>query len=120
MTLKELSDALLSAGVATGASIIRVIFVPQEGSAWDKGLKFLGSILFGSMVGILIRHTETQGFLFKYVDYIVAATTLTANEIITTWVRRTINIVIVYFENKLTSAAKKAEEPKGKETEDGK
>lgn len=119
MSLKEMTDALLiSLGVATGASIVRVIFVPQEGSAWDKVLKFSGSILFGSMVGVLIRHTETQGFLFKYVDYIVAATTLTANEIITTWVRRTINIVIVYFENKLTSTKK--EEDKGKETPDGK
>lgn len=116
MTFKELVDgALISLGIAGSASVVRAIFVPQEGTAWDKFLKFSGSVLFGAMVGILIRHTETSGFMLKYVDYIVAGATLAANEIVTTWVKRTVNVVIVYFENRL----KTTEPKKRKESKDG-
>lgn len=113
MTGKEFIDsALISLGIAGSASVVRSIFVPQEGSAWDKFLKFFGSVLFGAMVGILIRHTETGGYLLKYVDYIVAGATLAANEIVTTWVRRTVNVFIVFIETKF----KTAESKKRKET----
>ena len=115
MNLKEFFDgALISLGIAGSASVVRSIFVPQEGSAWDKFLKFSGSVLFGAMVGILIRHTGTSGLLLKYVDYIVAGATLAANEIVTTWVKRTVNVVIVFFETKL----KASETKKRKETKD--
>ena len=37
MTTKEFLDGcLVSLGIAGGASVVRAIFVPQEGSTWDK------------------------------------------------------------------------------------
>jgi len=99
MTTKEFIDGcLVSLGIAGGASVVRAIFVPQEGSAWDKFIKFFGSVIFGAMVGVIIRHTETQGFLLQYVDYIVAISTLLANEIITSLVKKSVSLAWDYIE----------------------
>lgn len=105
--LKELQDILIPFGISGSLSIVRAIFVPQEGSSWDKFLKLLGSMLFGGMVGVLIKHTETGGFAYKYVDYIVAASTLAANEIVTTWVKKGFNVIFTILEKKFTGTASK-------------
>ena len=89
----------MSLGIAGGVSIVRSIFVPQEGSAWDKFLKFSGSVIFGAMVGVIIRHTETGGWLLRYVDYIVAVSTLLANEIVTSLVKKSVTLAWDYIDN---------------------
>lgn len=94
-----IDNVLISLGIAGGASVVRSIFVPAEGSAWDKFLKFGGSVIFGAMIGVLIRHTETEGILLKYVDYIIAASTLLANEIVTTLVKKGISKAWDYLDS---------------------
>ena len=107
-----IDNVLISLGIAGGASVVRSIFVPQEGSAWDKFLKFGGSVIFGAMVGVLIRHTETDGFLLKYVDYIIAASTLLANEIVTSLVKRGISRVWDYIDSFLNRNRKEGGDDK--------
>lgn len=112
MDTKELINSILiPLGISGGASVVRAIFVPQEGSAWDKFLKISGSMLFGAGIGALIRHTETSGWLLRNVDYIIAVSALVANEIVTGLVKKLVAFAITYVENKFikTNNTKKGE-----------
>ena len=64
MTTKEfMNGCLVSLGIAGGASVVRAILFPQEGSAWDKFLNFLVRLSSGQWWGDN-SSTETNGWFY--------------------------------------------------------
>lgn len=101
--IKELGTQLLGyLGFASIISIIKVPYIKEQGSIWNKIGKFTASIFFGVIIGFLINDMDISE-KFKYA--IVGGATLISEKIVLYWVENGLS----YFKDFLISIIKKGD-----------
>lgn len=93
--------------IATMLSIVKILFIKEDGSIWSKVQKFTASIIFSVIVGFILDGFNI-GTNMKYA--VVGAATLIADKLILFWVEDGLSYVKTFLSTLLSNFSKTKKE----------